>query len=359
MKTYKYKLSYADAAADFLRKVTNSVAAFTDEHDKFNMLISRESDSQAIHKILGRAYTVLAKEGEEIVGMASMDKDGSLFLLSVPDGDRYDKVSRYLLGALEKIAEDNQIHTISVLPTQHSEKVLIKFAYLPFEGGSEDEDAINGSLLVKYIESVDEKKMGDFSVKRYKLDPNKRISIEEYSATVPCSVLGIASLFVVVLIAYAVFHHFNSHGEELPRNFKIMAAMVSVIFAFAIVYFSLHIWYLKKLKQTLLTMDVTNAVITDLNSVTEVDIIRDNDGDYKHDMKKRVSLTYSFYDADMRLRHGSFSSVQKFSDFRFFGAREFYKGQEILIVYNQEQSYILRKSKLLNTVSEESDRGRK
>lgn len=289
-----------------------------------------------LHSLLSKAYSVIAEEDGALYGLASMDKSGNLGLLYV-SGENFKRTVKLLIRALERLADKKGVAQISAVPSEDAVKIFKECGYSKStDAGKNLEDG--GEIYYKNI--AEEKLPVEFppeSVKRFTLDARKPIKIEGKLSIFPALFLGIASFFAILLTILGVAAKKGSPNVYGAENIPLFAVVIGVLFAVALAVFAAYIIRGIKLKRQVLSMTVTNAVITEV--ITETYWTYDRDGDSQR--QERLTLHYMFYDENMRLQSGSFT--HKYGHY----APDFYEGQEIVVACSGEFNYILCKYTIL------------
>ena len=292
--------------------------------------------AEKLHKLLAGAYTVIAEEDGELYGLASMDKRGSLGLLYV-SGENFKRTAKLLVRALERQADKKGVAQISVLPTDDAVKIFKECGYLKStDAGKNLEDG--GEIYLKTV--VPEKAPIEFppeKVKRFTLDPRKAIKIEGKLSILPALFLGIVCFFALILTVLGIAAKRGSPNVYGAENIPLFAVIIGIMFAAALALFAAYLIRGAKLKRQVLTMTVTNAVVTEVFSETYWTYDRDGDSE-RHE---RLTLHYLYYDENMQLRSGSFTH-------KYSRAPDYYEGQEIVIACSGGFSYILCKYTVLS-----------
>lgn len=290
-----------------------------------------------LHTLLSKAYTVIAEEDGELYGLASLDKGGNLGLLYVSD-ENFKKTAKLLVRALERLADKKGVPQISVTPSEGTVKIFKECGYLKStDAGKNIEEG--GEIYYKTV--VEEKPTIDFppeNVKRFTLDARKPIKIEGKLSIFPALFFGIACFFAILLTILGVAAKRGSPNVYGAENIPLFAVIIGVLFAVALAIFAAYIIRGVKLKRQVLSMTVTNAVITEV--FTETYWTYDREGDSER--QERLTLHYLYYDENMQLRSGSFT--HKYGHY----APDFYEGQEIVIACSGELNYILCKYTILS-----------
>ncbi|MDE7337630.1 MAG: GNAT family N-acetyltransferase, partial [Clostridia bacterium] len=352
MNVSKYVKEDAGVALALIEQSENLVDAPVDYFiAKSRRTQTETSDSERIGGTLARKYTVLAREGEQVIGLASMDNEGNVGLLIVGEGENTDKVASALLRALERRAEKREIPHIIVLSTSKSEDILQRRGFVAYDNS---EDSNGESLMVKEIVSKDEFSLSPEKVKRLDLDSSKPVKVEGKTSALPAVLLGIACFFVILLVILSVANYQNYAAADALKKLLPFILIVGAIFIAAVVIFTLYVVRGKSLKKEILSMSVTNAMIAS-DIITTQSGRRKRNGRYEYAFCE-VSFTYVFYDKNMKKRSDKFRYKYQNS------APYFYKGQELVVAYSEDKSYLLRKytlatfgDSLLNTEKAISD----
>ncbi|MDE6791214.1 MAG: hypothetical protein K2J61_05780, partial [Clostridia bacterium] len=90
-------------------------------------------------------------------------------------------------------------------------------------------------------------------------------------------------------------------------------------------------------REILEQMEVTNGIVTEVTVHTRY--VQDSDGN--RDSREDVGVYYVFYDGDIK-REGSFTRT--YSHFN----SQFFKGQEVIIAYDEDKSYLLTKYTIMD-----------
>ncbi|MDE5562794.1 MAG: hypothetical protein K2J01_04535 [Clostridiales bacterium] len=327
MKTIRYKSEYYTQVAELLRVNRNIVKLPSDIFFDIARLFENEHDNaEKIGKLLSRAYTVLALEDDKIVGISSMDKDGNIGILYVSDGETFSKACRLMLNALYRRAAQKDLPYLFVLPVDADNKLFKEFGYLQFDNGECDVDANNAFMLAKKIESEKYADMSEESVKRLELDPTKKITVEGKVSVFPAVFFGIACFLVMLLTIL------TATSSEPLSSFAVFFVVIGILFAAAAAIFICYLVRGRQLRNKVLHMRVTNGVIKSLVETA----VRTSGRNSEDSGYAKVHITYVFYDDKMQKRTGEFS--HKYNR----NAPYFYEGQELVIAYSENESYILR-----------------
>lgn len=290
-----------------------------------------------LHTLLSKAYTVIAEEDGELYGLASLDKSGNIGLLYV-SGENFKRTAKLLVRALERVANKKGVGQISVLPSEEAVKIFKECGYSKSTAAGKNIGE-GGELYYKTV--VPEKPPIDFppeKVKRFTLDARKPVKIEGKLSILPALFLGIACFFAILLTILGVAAKKGSPNVYGAENIPLFAVIIGIMFAAALALFSAYLIRGAKLKRQVLSMTVTNAVVTEV--ITSTYWAYDRDGDSERYV--RLTLHYLYYDENMQPRGGSF--IHKYAH----SAPDYYEGQEIVIACSGEFNYILCKYTILN-----------
>ncbi|MDE7076303.1 MAG: hypothetical protein K2O62_03160, partial [Clostridia bacterium] len=249
-------------------------------------------------------------------------------------GEYSEKAAKSLMKALERRAAKKELPRIYVLQTTESEEFFRKNGYEPMENPSGY--GVNEAILVKEIAPKDKFTITPDRVRKIKLDPSKPIKVESKIVMFPKFFLGIACFFVVLLTIISVAEYVKT--GSLDSKFNLFFIVVSVIFAAALALFIAYMMRGARVKKEILEqMDVTNGIVTEVTVRTRY--VQDSDGN--RDRREDVGVYYVYYDGDTK-REGSFTRT--YSHFN----SQFFKGQEVIIAYNEDKSYLLTKYTILD-----------
>ena len=335
MNTEKYSLEHIGGVEDLLRRENNRVQLPSDVYFDISKLMSEEqTDKQKLHKLLAKTYSFLAFEDEELVGFASMDKEGNAGILVTVSGAHSEKAAKSLMKALERRAAKKELPRIYVMQTTESQEFFAKNGYEPMENPSGY--GVNEEILVKEIAPKDKFTITPDRVRKIRLDPSKPIKVEEKIVMFPKFFLGIACFFVVLLTIIAVAEYVKN--GSLDPKFNIFFIVVGVLFAAALALFTAYMLRGSRIKKEILEqMEVTNGIVTEVTVRTRY--VRDSDGD--RDRRDDVGVYYVYYDGDKK-REGGFTRTYNYFNSQFF------KGQEVIIAYNEDKSYLLTKYTIMD-----------
>lgn len=290
-----------------------------------------------LHSLLTKAYTVIAEEDGALFGLASMDKQGNIGLLYV-DGENVKRTAKLLIRALERLAGKKRVAQISAVPAESAVKIFKECGYGRGESSGKSLEG-GGEFLCKTI--TPERPLIDFppeNVKRFILDGRKPVKIEGKVSILPAVFFGTACFFAILLTILCVAAKRGSANVYGKENIPLFAVIVGVIFAVALAILIAYIVRGVLLKRQVLTMTVTNAVITGVT--TDTYYAYDSDGDSHRYV--RLVLYYIYYDENMQLQHGRFG-------YKYAGrAPDYCEGQELVVACSGEFNYILCKYTVLS-----------
>lgn len=349
MNTLRYKVEYHEQTVRLLKSTQNSVKLPSEDFFDIARMIDGEVDKEKLDKLFRRTYTVLALDNDNVVGVASIDKDGNVGIFAIPDGGGSARIGRLLSGALDRRAAKKELPLLFVMPIDGKEATFKGLGYEPFDNGSGGTDAVNESLLAKKIVRKERVDISPSDVKRFELDPTKKISVEGSFSVFPAFLFGIACFFLFLYIILSV----TTYDPAQRSAFIAIGAVVGVIFVVASAVMIGYFVRAARLKKKVSDMNVTNGIIT---SLTE-DAVRDTDSnsdDYGTVKYTYVNITYVYYDAEMQRHEARFRHKYNSS------SPYFYIGQELVVAYSASESYILRSYTVLggaNIASDENTRG--
>lgn len=349
MNTAKYSRYSLNEAIALFKEAENSVCP-TEYYSCLADLLEKEGASldkvesaegvnftpfaKKLNTLLTKSYTVIAREGTELYGLASMDKQGNLGLLYVK-GDSAKKTAKLLIRALERPAAEKEIAEINAVPEESAAKIFIECDYAPKAEAGKSLEGFGGVPLFKSIKP--EKEPVDFPpecAKKIVLDGRKPIREERGDGIFPYLFFGMACFFVLLLIFIIIVNKGNIDEEALI----LFGVMVGVIFIIASAIMAVHCVRLHRFKMRVLAGSVTNGVITDI-SYDEYRVHSGSDDDGKKIIN--VYFSYAYYDGQLNLRTGSFKSKYKNK------APLFYRGQEVIVAYSFGRSCVLSKYTIL------------
>ena len=289
-----------------------------------------------LHTLLSKAYTVIAEEDGALYGLASMDKAGTLGLLYV-SGENFKRTAKLLIRALERLAGKKGVGKITVVPTEDAVKIFKECGYLKSTDAGK---SLEEGCEIYFKAIAEEKTPVDFppeKVKRFTLDVRKPIKIEGKLSILPVLFLGVVCFFAILLTILGTAAKKGSPNVYGAENIPLFAVIIGIMFAAALALFIGYIVRGIKLKRQVLSMTVTNAVITEVFSETYWTYDRDGDSE-RHE---RLTMHYLYYDENMQPRSGSFTH-------KYSRAPDYYEGQEIVIACSGEFNYILCKYTILS-----------
>ncbi|MDE7401142.1 MAG: GNAT family N-acetyltransferase [Clostridia bacterium] len=335
MNTLKYGSEHIDGVEGLLRRGNNRVDLPSDVYFDIARVMSEEqTDKQKLHKLIAKTFSVLAFENDELVGFASMDKEGNAGILVTASGEYSEKAAKSLLKALERRAAKKELPRIYVLQTTESDEFFRKNGYAPMENPSGY--GVNEGILVKEIAPKDEFTITPDRVRKIRLDPSKPIKVESKIVVFPKVFLIVACFFVVLLTAIAVAEYVKN--GSLDSKFNLFFIVFGVLFAAALALFIAYMMRGARVKrESLERMEVTNGIVTE--GTVHTRYVQDSDGN--RDSREDVGVYYVFYDGDIK-REGSFTRT--YSHFN----SQFFKGQEVIIAYDEDKSYLLTKYTIMD-----------
>lgn len=341
MKARQYSKKYFFAVEELLKSAECSVCPTEYFSEVPRLLLGGNADK--LHMLLYRANTVVALEEDTVVGFASMDAHGGLGLLYV--GAEFKRAVRPLLKALEKRAGESSIPLITVTPAGGAVKALKDCGYAPpsEQDGKSLDDVIR--LEKRVVSSFAPADFPFENAKKIVLDPNKPIKVLGKVSALPFVLFGTAVFFAVLLTALGVSYKLGgnvSGGENIP----LFAGIVGVFGAVALTVLVLYLVRGSKLKRQVLTMRVTNAVITDVVVEAHLQYVRGAQYGRRH---MRANLTYVYFDENGVAKEGkcrgNYDSVRP----------DFYTGQEIVVAYADWGSYVLQKYTVVSEQAVKAD----
>ena len=320
MKTERYDSEYLSRAVELLRAAQNAVVP-TAQFSALSELV--DGDAEKLNKLLRGAYTVVALENDEPIGLASLDKSGRIALVAIDGGAPFDKTAKTLLRALERRAVKKELPELSVSPTTVKD-VCVELGYAPTEA--------DASVFTKRAVDKSAVDLPPERVKRIELDPNAPIGIEGKSSVFPVVLFAVACFFVMLWTILFFTVGMNEPGGVDGKYF-ILLAVVCAIFVAALAIFITHFVKRAALHKEIRAMSVTNGIVTDVSANT-YHVRRD-----KNDTERytNIAVWYIFYDADMRKHKAVYRHKYKGN-----GAY-FYVGQELVVAYSDNTSYILNR----------------
>lgn len=335
MNTIKYSANYTDGVEDLLRREDNIVSLPSNIYFDIAKLMSAEhSDKQKLHKSLAKTYSFLAFENDELVGFASMDKEGCLGILVTASGEYSNKAAKSLLKALERSAAKKELANIFVVQTTDSEEFFLKNGYAPVE--NPDGEGLNESMLAKEIAVKEKFDITPDKVRKIRLDPSKPIKVEDKIVVLPTLLFVVACIFAGVIAVISIVEYVSN--GSLDFKFNTFFIVAGVLFVLATALFTAYMLRGRRIKREILEeMEVTNGIVTSVS--IERYYVRNGDGDSER--RSRVSVFYSFYDGDTK-RSGSASRTYQNDKIKFFA------GQEVIIAYSEDNSYLLKKYTIMD-----------
>lgn len=318
-----------------LKRENNLVELFSDIFSDIARVVAEEpTDKQKLHKLIAKTYSFLAFENDELVGFASMDKEGGVGILVTASGEYSEKAAKSLMRALERRALKKELSSVFVLKTTNSEALLLDLGYKPFT--MQEGDAPHPTMMVKEIAPKDKFTITQDKVRKIRLDPSKPIKVESKIVVFPKVFLAVACFFVVLLTIITVAEYVKN-GNIDPK-FYTFFIVVGVVFAAALALFIAYMMRGSRIKREILEqMEVTNGIVTDVTVHTRY--VRDSDGD--SDRRYDVGVYYVFYDGDTKREEGFTRTYSHFNS-------QFFKGQEVIIAYSEDKSYLLTKYTIMD-----------
>ncbi|MBD5101011.1 MAG: hypothetical protein HDT29_07200 [Clostridiales bacterium] len=337
MNMLRYKKENINEVVSLLKSCENLVDLPTNSFkDVAALLKDSIVDSEKMSKLLGKYYTILAWENEEIIGLASMNGEGEIGWLVVREGNNVEKTAKGLFRAVERGAVKRKIPTLYVWKLDESEKLLSKCGF-EFEKLIGDEyGEMESYLMVKKL-TIEEKKKVELlpeDVKRFQLDPSKPIKVEGKAKFFPIFIFALACFFIALLIGITINNYNNSPDGKLDSKFTMFFIIFGTFFVVALAIFIAYIAKGIRLKKEVLTMNITNGLIID--EFSHEHKVYDEDR-IERTKYIEVSLTYVFYDEEMQKRTGKFNHKYESQ------TPKFYVGQEVVVAFSQGKCYILKK----------------
>ncbi len=335
MNTSKYSSEHIDGVLSLLKRENNLVELFSDIFFDIARVVAEEpTDKQKLHKLIAKTYSFLAFENDELVGFAGMDKEGSVGILVTAGGENSEKAAKSLMRALERRAAKKELASVFVLKTTNSEALLLDLGYKPFT--MQEGDAPHPTMMAKEIAPKDKFTITPDKVRKIRLDPSKPIKVEEKIVVFPKVFLIVACFFVVLLTIITVAEYVKN--GSIDSKFYTFFIVVGVIFAAALALFIAYMMRGARVKREILEqMEVTNGIVTEVTVHTRY--VRDSDGN--SDRREDVGVYYVYYDGDVK-REGGFTRT--YSHFN----SQFFKGQEVIIAYDEDKSYLLTKYTIMD-----------
>ncbi len=185
------------------------------------------------------------------------------------------------------------------------------------------------------MKKLDKKETEGF--KPYKLDTAKPIAAEEYNSLTPTLLLLLALFFCIIFVSIFIPNKVNGLTDGKDRDYIIIGVVLGILLLTSIAIFVGYRIRNSLIRKEILASTVTLATVTDV-TVTQ-STTRKNDGSTR--TKETVSLQYEFFDEYNNIRTGNYYKT-------YGSAPQFYKGQHIVIAFNEEKNYILCKYTLLD-----------
>ncbi|MDE7079013.1 MAG: hypothetical protein K2O95_02710 [Clostridia bacterium] len=334
MNTVRYKKEDIDQALMLLKDFENNVDIPSKSYSEIVALLDEALvDSEKLSKLLSKNYTVLAKEDDDVVGLASMDSEGNVGLLVARDGSDFTKTIKSLVRALERNATKKGLPCLQAWKLDSSQELLTKCGFV-LEKLIDEEEGEQGLFMIKKLKIEEKIDLSPDRVKQFTLNPNKPIKVEGKTSIFPIVFFTMACFFTALLIAISVSSYKNSPDGKLGSNFTMFFVIIGILFAVSLAILIAYIVRGKRLKKEVLSMQVTNGVITD--------VIRNERIEYDKDRRQRtkyteITLIYIFYDDEMIKRTGKFYH-------KYNGKNsDFFPGQEIVVAFSSGKCYLLKK----------------
>ena len=216
------------------------------------------SDNERLAATLSRKYTVLAREDEQVVGLASMDNDGNIGLLIVDENGNKDKIASALLRALERRAEKRELEHLTALSTSESEDILLKRGFVSYDN---NDSADGESFMVKEIVAKNKDGFSADKVQKLRLDSTKAVTVEGKSSIFPYVLLFIGCLFAILLIVLSIVNYRDTAPDEAVKKLLPFIIVAGGIFIASVVWFILYTVKKINLKKEILSMEITNGMI--------------------------------------------------------------------------------------------------
>lgn len=296
------------------------------------------SDNERLAATLSRKYTVLAREDEQVVGLASMDNDGNIGLLIVDENGNKEKIASALLRALERRAEKRELEHLTALSTSESEDILLKRGFVSYDN---NDSADGESFMVKEIVAKNKDGFSADKVQKLRLDSTKAVTVEGKSSIFPYVLLFIGCLFAILLIVLSIVNYRDTAPDEAVKKLLPFIIVAGGIFIASVVWFILYTVKKINFKKEILSMEITNGmIVSDISTLKSGRRRRNGRIEYAF---HEVSFTYVYYDGDMKQHSEQFKHKYQNS------APYFYKGQEVVVAYSKEKSYLLKKFTLADS----------
>ncbi len=347
MKTIRYKSEYFTQTVELLKNAKNTVNLQSDDFYKIAELFENaQENEEKLNKLFSKAYTVLALENDIPVGIASMDKDGCVGIFAASEGETFSKACRLLSGDLDRRAAKKELSMLSVFPADGNANLFLGLKYETFDAASGKFGVADDFMLAKKIKLKDKPDLSFDKSKRLVLDPSKKITVEGKASSFPAVFFGLACFFVLLLTVITV----TTYDESQFKKFLTFFIIIGLVFAAATGLLIAYLIRGAKLKKKVLSMNVTNGIIT--GQTGDVIRVRD-DGRTTSEFGKikctYVDIFYVFYDANGQRREAHFH--HKYNGKSPF----FYEGQELVIAYNESESFILRKYTLVGNADDKQN----
>ncbi len=346
MKIIRYKSGNFAQTVELLKKSKNAVSLPSEKYYEIARLFEEaEANKSTLNGLFLKTYTVLVFENDMPVGIASMDGDGSVGIFATSAGETFTKACKSLSDALDRRAVKKDISMLTVLPTDGSAGLFKKLRYETFDAATGEFGVADEFMLVKKIKTQNEHDLSPEQAKKLVLDPSGKITVEGKVSVFPVIFFAVACFFVFLLIIISV----TKYEPSQLKKFLIFDIIFGLFFAVASGIFIAYLVRGARLKKKVLSMNVTNGVIAAL----EESVFREM-GDFRARRKtgrvvrcSYVSITYVFYDLNGKRREERFKH-------RYNGESPyFYTGQELVVAYDESESFILRKYTLVGNADEE------
>lgn len=341
MRTIRYKPEYFAQTVELLRQAKNNVNLPSDIFDNIARLFEdAEANQAALNKLFAKAYTILTLENEIPVGIASMDKDGEVGIFAAIEGETFKRACKHLSNDLDRRAAKRDIPMLTVFPVDGKANIFFALKYETYDAASDEFGVADEFMLAKKIKLNDDTDLNPEQAKKLVLNPSKKITVEGIDTVFPFVLFGVACFFIFLL---AIITATNYDPSQLNK-FIMFFIIFGLFFAVASGIFIAHFVKAAKRKKKVLSMNVTNGVITMLSEhstysrVNEGRLVSER-GAVEHTY---VYITYIFYDANGQKREAQFRR-------RYNGKSPyFYPGQKLVVAYNESESFILRKYTLVD-----------
>lgn len=334
MNIIRYKTEYLEQVISLLKDTPNGVHLPSDVFKKIGKQFENEPNRESLDKLLKKAYTALAIENETLVGMAGMDKDGNIGIFAVINSKAYKR----LLDTLYRRADKTEIPHLFVQPFEDYTDIFTKHGYKQMNEG-DDLNLIKETAIKERLDLKPE------DAKSIELDPHEAIIVEGKRSVLPFFFFGMNCFFMLILTVLSVTKYRNAFAEHNKSYITIFAVLSMFVIALAI--FIGYFVRQARLKQQVLSMRVTNGMITSFTKLMTRDRYEGNfarqTGQAAYTL---VFITYVYYDENMVKREGEFTHRYRFS------GPYFYEGQQLVIAYSADKSYILNKYTIANAQDE-------